>query len=42
VMLIASLNYPDAKPLPVVGAYLLLSNLAVIPYLHWRTPRREA
>lgn len=40
VMLIASLNYPDAKPLPVVAAYLLLSNLAVIPYLRWRRPRR--
>ena len=40
VMLIASLNYPDVKPLPVVAAYLLLSNLAVIPYLRWRRPRR--
>ena len=35
-LLIASVNYPNAKPLPVVVAYLLISNLIVLPYRHWR------
>ena len=35
-LLIASLNFPNAKPLPIVVAYLLISTLAVIPYLRWR------
>ncbi|HKX54238.1 MAG TPA: bile acid:sodium symporter [Nitrosospira sp.] len=42
VLLIASLNYPAAKPLPVVAAYLLFSNLAAIPYLRWRMSGRKA
>jgi bile acid:Na+ symporter, BASS family len=42
VLLIASLNFPKAKPLPVVAAYLLFSNLAAIPYMRWRKPRRES
>jgi bile acid:Na+ symporter, BASS family len=39
-MLIASLNFPNAKPLPVVAAYLLVSNLTALPYLFWRKERR--
>lgn len=42
VLLIASLNYPAARPLPVVAAYLLFSNLAAIPYLRWRMSGRKA
>jgi len=38
-MLVASLNFPNAKPLPVVVAYLLISTLAAIPYLQWRKGR---
>jgi hypothetical protein len=39
-LLIASLNFPNAKPLPIVAAYLLASNLAVIPYMRWRKTQR--
>jgi bile acid:Na+ symporter, BASS family len=35
-LLIASLNFPNAKPLPIVVAYLLISRAAVIPYIRWR------
>lgn len=35
-MLIASLNFPNVKPMPVVVAYLLVSNLTVLPYRQWR------
>jgi bile acid:Na+ symporter, BASS family len=35
-LLIASLNFPDARPLPIVAAYLLFSNVAAIPYVRWR------
>jgi bile acid:Na+ symporter, BASS family len=42
VMLIASLNFPGAKPLPVVAAYLVFSNLAAIPYMRWRAAERKA
>lgn len=35
-LLIASLNFPNVKPMPVVVAYLLISNLIVLPYRHWR------
>ena len=42
VMLIASLNFPSAKPLPVVAAYLVFSNLAAIPYMRWRAAERKA
>lgn len=38
-MLIASRNFPNAKPLPVVAAYLLVSNLTALPYLFWRKKR---
>ena len=35
-LLIASLNFPKARPLPIVVAYLLISSVAVIPYMRWR------
>jgi len=35
-LLIASLNFPNAKPQPIVAAYLLTSMLTVIPYMRWR------
>lgn len=35
-LLIASQNFPYDKPLPVVVAYLLISNLTALPYLRWR------
>jgi len=35
-LLIASQNFPNAKPLPVVVAYLLISTLTVLPYWQWR------
>jgi len=35
-LLVATLNFPNAKPLPVIVAYLLISSLAMIPYLVWR------
>jgi BASS family bile acid:Na+ symporter len=35
-MLIASLNFPNAKPLPIVVTYLLVSNLVAFPYVRWR------
>ena len=38
-MLIASLNFPNGNPLPVVAAYLLVSNLTALPYLFWRKKR---
>lgn len=39
-LLIASLNFPNAKPLPIVAAYLLVSNLVAIPYTRWRKNQR--
>ena len=41
-LLIASLNFPNAKPLPIVVAYLLTANLTVIPYMRWRKTQRGA
>ena len=41
-LLIASLNFPNAKPLPIVVTYLLACNLAVIPYMRWRKTQRGA
>lgn len=41
-LLIASLNFPNAKPMPIVVAYLLISNLAAIPYMRWRKTQRGA
>jgi bile acid:Na+ symporter, BASS family len=38
-LLVASLNFPNAKPLPLVAAYLIASSLAAIPYLRWRKSR---
>jgi bile acid:Na+ symporter, BASS family len=35
-LLIASLNFPDAKPMPIVVTYVLVSNLATFPYVRWR------
>ena len=35
-LLVASLNFPNAKPLPIVVAYVLISSLTVIPYMRWR------
>jgi len=35
-LLIASLNFPNARPLPIVAAYVLISSVAVIPYMRWR------
>jgi BASS family bile acid:Na+ symporter len=34
-LLIASVNYPNAKPLPLVVAYGLISTLTVLPYRRW-------
>jgi BASS family bile acid:Na+ symporter len=34
-LLIASVNYPNAKPLPLVVAYGLISTLVVLPYRRW-------
>jgi len=42
VLLIATLNFPGAKPLPFVVTYLLVSNLATIPYVRWRKASSEA
>jgi BASS family bile acid:Na+ symporter len=42
MLLIASRNFPNAKPLPIVAGYLLVSNLIVIPYLRWRKNRSPA
>jgi BASS family bile acid:Na+ symporter len=39
-LLIASLNFPNAKPLPIVVSYLLISALTVIPYMRWRKGQR--
>ena len=36
VILIASLNFPKAKPLPIVVAYLLVSGVVVLLYIRWR------
>lgn len=36
-VLVASLNFPNVKPLPLVAAYAVASTLAVIPYMRWRT-----
>ncbi len=35
-VLVASLNFPNVKPLPLVAAYAVASTLAVIPYMRWR------
>lgn len=35
-LLIASLNFPGGKPVPIVIAYMLISSLTVIPYMRWR------
>ena len=40
-LLIASLNFPNAKPLPIVVAYLLASNLTVFLYIRWRKTQSE-
>jgi BASS family bile acid:Na+ symporter len=40
-LLVASLNFPNSKPLPVVVAYLICSGLAAIPYLRWRKSRAQ-
>jgi len=40
-VLVASLNFPNAKPMPLVAAYAIASTLAVIPYMRWRRARRE-
>jgi BASS family bile acid:Na+ symporter len=42
VLLIASLNFPKAKPLPVVAAYLVFSTIVTIPYIRWRKSRLGA
>jgi bile acid:Na+ symporter, BASS family len=42
VLLIASLNFPKAKPLPIVATYLLVSNLVAFPYVRWRKARSGA
>ncbi len=39
-LLIASVNFPNARPQPIVAAYLLASTVAVIPYLRWRKAQR--
>ena len=41
-VLIATLNFPDGNPLPLVVGYLLITHLTVLPYMSWRkagTPR---
>jgi BASS family bile acid:Na+ symporter len=35
-LLIASVNFPNAQPQPIVVAYLLISTVVAIPYLRWR------
>ena len=35
-LLIASQNFPGAKPMPVLVTYLLVSNLTALPYQLWR------
>lgn len=39
-VLVASLNFPNVRPLPLVSAYALASTLAVIPYVRWRRARQ--
>ncbi|TPW14937.1 MAG: hypothetical protein FD129_988 [bacterium] len=39
-VLVAQLNFPNARPLPIVVAYLLISSLAVLPYIKWRQSRQ--
>ena len=41
-LLIASLNFPNAKPMPIVVAYLLIANLTVMPYMRWRKSQQGA
>jgi BASS family bile acid:Na+ symporter len=41
-LLIASLNFPNAKPLPLVVAYVLTSTLTAFPYIRWRKTRQRA
>jgi bile acid:Na+ symporter, BASS family len=40
-LLIASLNFPNAKPLPLVAAYLIASGLVAVPYLRWRKSQAQ-
>lgn len=35
-LLVASMNFPGAKPMPIVITYILTSSLTVIPYMQWR------
>ena len=35
-LLVASLNFPNARPLPIVVAFLLIAGVVVIPYARWR------
>ena len=35
-VLIATLNFPDGNPLPLVVGYLLITHLTVLPYMSWR------
>jgi BASS family bile acid:Na+ symporter len=39
-LLIASFNFPNAKPLPLVVSYMLISALTVMPYMRWRNSQR--
>jgi bile acid:Na+ symporter, BASS family len=39
-LLIASLNFPNAKPLPIVVSYLLIAAVTVMPYMRWRKGQR--
>jgi BASS family bile acid:Na+ symporter len=41
-LLIASLNFPNAKPLPIVVSYMLISALSVMSYIRWRKSQRRA
>jgi BASS family bile acid:Na+ symporter len=41
-LLVASLNFPNGKPLPIVVSYLLVSAVTVIPYMRWRKSQRKA
>jgi bile acid:Na+ symporter, BASS family len=41
-LLIASLNFPNAKPLPIVVSYLLIAALTLMPYTRWRRSQRRA
>ena len=41
-LLVASLNFPNAKPMPIVVAYLLIANLTAMPYMRWRKNQFKA